>query len=419
MRNWNLFAKCFYFRFPHEFKDRCLCQQSVEGVPLLDRIRVSTTRIDIKANARNLIIPFSFILPILILYVLDPNSFNYTWKGRTLYLFFLWLLFLELILNWEKLTQKNLASLKRSRMVAICITASIPVAYVISVNLLGLNQMLIELGKQIGTYWHHDWPLSLEYLIFTIFFTATIWLAYEVDGLKQFSISLFLLGAIGTIYMIDNFYPYGTFTPFQAFVPLTASSAAQVLNWMGYKTFFMPHQVKGTPVLYVSGSSGSVGFGIAWPCAGVQSLFIYTCVILLFLKNAPFALRREVVRAAIPKKLKFMAEGKRINFLLKRKIIRATIVRTEKLLVTVLRMVPFYIIFGIGAVGTYIVNILRIVSIYIIAINQGDWLTFHNFYGEFYSITWIMAYLMIIILSRKIPAKLSLLKVKLKPNRAK
>ena len=76
--------------------------------------------------------------------------------------------------------------------------------------------------------------------------------------------------------------------------------------------------------------------------------------------------------------------------------------RAEKLHVIVLRMVPLYIIFVIGAVGTYIVNILRIVSIYVIAINQGDWRTFHDYYGELYSITWIIAYLLIIILSRRI-----------------
>ena len=345
---------------------------------MLSRIRTSLSQMGINAGKRNLIIPFSFIFPILMLYVLDPNSFNYTWKGRTLYLFFLWLIFLELILDWEKFTQKNLASIKKSRIVAIGITASIPSVYVIGVNLLGLNSMLIELGKQILTHWHFSlenlghWPVSLEYLVFTLLFTATIWLAYEVDGLKQFSISLCFLGAIGTIYMIDTFYPFGAFTPFQAFVPLTASSAARVLNWIGYKTFFMPYQVKGTIVLYVSGSSGSVGFGIGWPCAGVQSLFIYTCVILLFLK-----------KSTIP-------------------------------------MIQKIIYFIIGAIGTYIVNILRIVSIFIIAINQGDWRAFHNFYGEFYSITWIIAYLIIIILSRTILPKLSVLKVKLqKLNPAK
>jgi len=340
---------------------------------MLARMRLSLTKTKIEDFAKNLIIPGSFIAPILMLFVLDSNSFNYTWKGRTLYLFFLWLLFLELILDWEKLTQKSLASLKKSRIVVMGIMASIPIVYVIGVNFLGLDQMLIEIGKQILTFWHFSldnlqhWPISLEYLIFTIFFATTIWLAYKVDGLKQFSISLCLLGAIGTIYMIDTFYPYGTFAPFQAFVPFTASLAAQVLNWMGYKTSFLPYQVQGTPVLYVSGSSGSVGFGIGWPCAGVQSLFIYTCVILLFLK-----------KSAIP-------------------------------------MIQKIIYFIIGAIGTYIVNILRIVSIYVIAINQGSSAAqvFHDYYGELYSITWIIAYLIIIILSRTIPAKLSMLKVKL------
>lgn len=344
---------------------------------MLARMRLSLTKTKIEDFAKNLIIPCSFIAPILMLFVLDSNSFNYTWKGRTLYIFFLWLLFLELILDWEKLTQKNLASLKKPRIVVIGIMASIPIVYVISVNFLGLDQMLIETGKQILTFWHfpldnlQDLPISLEYLVFTIFFATTIWLAYKVDGLKQFSISLCLLGAIGTIYMIDTFYPYGTFTPFQAFVPFTASLAAQVLNWMGYTTSFLPYQMQGTPVLYVSGSSGSVGFGIGWPCAGVQSLFIYTCVILLFLK-----------KSAIP-------------------------------------LIQKIIYFIIGAIGTYTVNILRIVSIYIIAINQGNSAAqvFHDYYGELYSITWIIAYLIIIILSRTIPAKFYVLKVKLKKQR--
>jgi len=190
----------------------------------------------------------------------------------------LWLLFLELILDWEKFAQKNLASSKESRIVAVGIVASVPIVYVIGVNFLGPDQMLIEIGEQTLTFWHFSldnlqhWPISLEYLVFTIFFATTIWLAYEFEGLKQFSISLCLLGVIDAIYMIHTFYPYGTFTPFQAFVLFTVSLAAEVLNWMGYQTFLMPYQMRSTPVLYVSGSSGSVGFGIGWPCACMHAL---------------------------------------------------------------------------------------------------------------------------------------------------
>ena len=86
--------------------------------------------------------------------------------------------------------------------------------------------------------------------------------------------------------------------------------------------------------------------------------------------------------------------------MLKRKIIRATIVGTEKLVVTVLRMVPVYIIVGIGAVGTFIANILRIVTICIIGINSGPeaMTLFHNYYGELFLIAWIIIYVAILLL---------------------
>jgi hypothetical protein len=56
---------------------------------MLTRMRFFLTQINIKACAKNLVIPFSFITPILMLFVLDPNSFNYTWKGRTLSFLFM------------------------------------------------------------------------------------------------------------------------------------------------------------------------------------------------------------------------------------------------------------------------------------------------------------------------------------------
>ena len=53
------------------------------------------------------IILLSFAIPFAVLFGLDPQSFNATWKGRTFYLFFLWLIFLELILL-EKPEQRTL-----------------------------------------------------------------------------------------------------------------------------------------------------------------------------------------------------------------------------------------------------------------------------------------------------------------------
>jgi len=44
-----------------------------------------------------------FIVPLIILYLLDPGSFEFRWKGRAPYLLFLWLFALETGLAWRKL----------------------------------------------------------------------------------------------------------------------------------------------------------------------------------------------------------------------------------------------------------------------------------------------------------------------------
>jgi exosortase/archaeosortase family protein len=101
----------------------------------------------------------------------------------------------------------------------------------------------------------------------------------------------------------------------------------------------------------------SVRFGIAWPCAGVESLFLYTVTLLLFLQTFRIA-------------------------------------KTRKL-----------IYFIIGAIVTYLINILRIVSIYLIALNNGDWGAFHSYYGWLYSFLWIATYPLIILIIQTLISK--------------
>jgi thaumarchaeosortase len=300
----------------------------------------------------------SFSIPILILYYLNPNSFEETWKGRTYYLFFLWLFFLEIILSWDELQTRKISKMKSARTITFIIALLIPTVYVIVANFYGLNYMIENLAEQHNIPWISSMPLSTEYLVFAVFFALIILLEYGISGLKDFSISTVFLGIIGVIYIIDNLYPYGRFTPFQLFVPTTAMLASNVLNLMGYQTQFRS-PVEGTPTLIAWDSQGkSAGFGIAWPCSGVESLLIYTVTILLFLK-----------KIAIPWKHRI-------------------------------------IYFIIGAIVTYFINILRIVTIFVISINGGDIRAFHDYYGQLYSITWIVSYPLIIIGSRALWRKI-------------
>ena len=307
---------------------------------------------------------FSFVVPFLILYFLYPNSFEATWKGRTYYLFFLWLFFLEIILNWEELQTKKISDMKLARKIALIISLLIPTAYVIVANFYGLNYTIEKLAEQHNIPFASWMPLSTEYLVFASLFALIILLEYGISGSKDFSISTVFLGIIGVIYTIDNVYPYGRFAPFQIIVPTTATFAANVLNLMGYETrmsFISNHPTYGSmPILTAWDSQGrfSQPFAIGWPCSGVESLLIYIVTILLFLQNSVIPWKHRIIY------------------------------------------------FIIGGIVTYFINILRIVTIFVISINGGDPGAFHDLYGQLYSIFWIVSYPLIIVASRALWRKI-------------
>jgi thaumarchaeosortase len=321
----------------------------------------------------------SFIVPFLALYLLYPRSFEGdpawegSWHGRFFYLFFLWLVSLEIILNWEKLQTNKVNKLRSLRTFTLIIAFLLPTIYVIAANYSELNAIIVDLAEQNNVPFAHLMPLSIEYLVFAMLFNLIILLAYGTNGVVDFSISAAFLGIIGMVYVIDSLYPYGRFAPFQFIVPTTAMLAANVLNLIGFQTRLsvVTSSYHGsTPLLVIWDSQNRVaGFKIAWPCAGVESLLIYTLTILLFLK-----------RSLIPWKQKI-------------------------------------IYFVIGALVTYFINILRIVTVFVIAINGGDWLRFHNIYGQLYSITWIISYPLIIIGSRILWQKIRCRKLPHKVNK--
>lgn len=375
----------------------------------------------IKDAAESLLIPLAFSIPILILYFLDSNSFQTVWKGRTPYLIFLWLLFLELTLNWKKISKNRFQSLGYKRTAVFAVTLAIPTVYVIATHWLGLNAKIVELGQILGAssfgewFLYESWPQSVECILFFSLFTASILLLYGVVGVKRTSISLLFLGATGFFYMLDTFYPYGTFSLFQSFVPITTSFSAQILKWMGYGIQMQTipssysEAYQGGILLSVSGGTQRFSAIVYWPCAGIQSLVMYTLVILLFIRYIPIPPQSKINLSTISQKIKSPLENAWASKLSEFKIIRAATAISQSFFNKLLRMLPIFAIFLIGATGTFIVNALRIVSIYRIGVAYGQEAAnlFHTYYGELYFIAWIITYLTLLVLGPRVWSRLS------------
>ena len=219
--------------------------------------------------------------------------------------------------------------------------------------------MILDLGQtlHIRPDFINDWTLSFEYLIFISFFIFATWLAYGLAGLKSFSISLSLLVGIGVIYLVDTIWPFGTLKPMQLLAVPTAACATALLDLLGYN-IGLPYPSSASspeygslPRIIVREGGKIARADVAWPCAGVHSLLLFTLITLVFFK-------------------------------------KTTIQRERKI-----------IFFLIGAVGTYLTNIFRIASYFTISIHYGSeaGLVFHNSYGELYFIAWMLLYFIIIV----------------------
>jgi thaumarchaeosortase len=317
----------------------------------------------LKKNWFHITLLVCFVTPIVLLMILDYlnietlYAFNLrgfvflrTWKGRMFYLFFLWLLLLESIISMEKIVEKK--PKKRFRILLIFICAIVPLMYILSVNFLGLDQVVTRLGQDLGfteearVLFH--WPISIEYFVFAISFLVVICLAYGKNGLNFFSISSSLLVGISAIFTLDTFYPEGTFKPFELLALPTSACAAALLDILGYN-FYLQYRPGPESMPLIVTPSGSAAIG--WPCAGIHSLFLFTVIILLLFKKSNISSFRKLLY------------------------------------------------FIVGAICTYFVNVLRIASYFFVLSNNGIDAAryFHDTTGELYFVFWIFAYILIIV----------------------
>ena len=313
----------------------------------------------------------SFFITILLILSLDFlnieafGSFNQkllfelTWKGRMFYLFFVWLLMLETVLDWEAIVERQRMFRNRLRALLAFVFAAVPSLYVLSVNFLGLDQLILDLGQALQIsqgFMNEHWPLSFEYLILASFFILAVWLAYGAVGLKSFSISLSLLAGMGSIYLLDTIWPFGTFKPMQLVAVPTAAFAVALLDLIGYTVkltypFVSSPEYGALPRIEVWKGEEYAFADLGWPCAGVHSLLLFILITLVFFKRT--TIQRE----------------RRISFFL------------------------------IGAAGTYFTNVLRIASYFTISVHYGQdaGVIFHDSYGELYFVAWIFIYFMSVV----------------------
>lgn len=288
------------------------------------------------------------ISPFLACFILFPESFLLTWNvGHAGFAFAAAFIFVEIVGIRFRISVV--------RVSLITLLSILIIAYFIALPL-GLNQLIISIGHAYKVAIVNSWVLMSEYFAITIYAMAALFLLLGINWYKIAPAGVVYLVGSTVILSLDSFFPYDSLGPLQMIVPTYLQFDQSILRFIGDHFVYLgndtPASASGN-LLVLKGFHGPFYLQVFWPSAGVQSVIIYSLVMLSIL-----------LRLRIP------FSHKLIYFL-------------------------------VGALGTASVNILRIVSLSMVAItvtsNVKEWETFHSFAGEIMFLPWIGIYLTAVI----------------------
>ena len=287
------------------------------------------------------------VVPILFILTVDPNSFGFFWsiwgqQGRGGLLFAVFFL----AVDWFDARVSFKLHLTRKAVVfsSLCLVGV--VLYFGSVILVPCAfDSLVRFGERLGVTVAASWVALWDYVVYAVYLAGIAASFFGFGSFKKLAVPFVYLSGMGIILFLDAAFPYGSLGILQSVVPVIVAVVAFLLAISGVNV-----SVVGGKTLLIWGKQGFLPIDIYWPCAGVHSMIIFFLVIALLMMRFSAPLRRKLIYA------------------------------------------------GLGAVGTFFINIVRIFLVcYYGAFISKDIQLFHETIGETLFLIWVVLFLVAII----------------------
>ena len=286
--------------------------------------------------------------PILFVLAAYPDSFSMSWnQGRGGFLFGLAFIVAEIV-GIKFVVSKN-------RLVFGIPLVITTVIYFIVLDF-GLHDYIINaapafnvVGCSIGDPHGciYSWGWLWDFVVITIFVIAAAVILFGKKWIRIVIAGPVFLGGSAIILSLDTFFPFDTLGPLQYFVPYLVQTNVWIIN-----VFELGLATARDNIMFLQGEHGPFVLQVFWPSAGVHSIIIYSLVMMAFLLK--------------------------MNIKRKRKAIY----------------------FGLGILGTIIINLIRIFSLSIFALkvstNPVEFEEYHSIAGEIMFLPWLFIFLLVV-----------------------
>jgi thaumarchaeosortase len=294
------------------------------------------------------------IAPILFTLVAYPDTFGLAWnEGRGGFLFAMAFIAAELV--------GIKFSIGRNRFYIVVALAAAAIVYFIALSF-GLRDAISEAGQSFNVALLDSWIWMWDSIVMSLFAFSSLIILFRNKWYKIAPAGAIFLAGTAAFLATDAFFPYDTLGPLQFIVPIYLQIDQGVINFIDKAVTNVGPENPENPanpatardnLLILNGLHGPFALKVYWPSAGVDSMILFTLVMLAFM------LKMEIPR--------------------KRKIIY----------------------FVIGALGTAAVNVTRITSLSLYALvvttNVSEWEAFHSVAGMMMFLPWLGIYLGIVM----------------------
>jgi len=277
--------------------------------------------------------------PILFVLAVYPDSFSMSWnQGRGGFLFGLAFIVAEII------GVKFIVS--KRRLIFGIPLAAVTIIYFVLLDF-GLHDYIINAAPAFNVQLIYSWEWFWDFLVITIFAISASILMFGKKWIRIVIAGPVFLGGSAIILSLDAFFPYDTLGPLQYFVPHLVQTNVWIIN-----AFDLGVATARDNLMFLQGDHGPFALQVFWPSAGVHSVVIYSLVMMAFL-----------LKMNIKQSRKFMY-------------------------------------FGLGILGTIIINMIRIFSLSVFALkvstNPVEFEEYHSVAGEIMFLPWLFAFLLVV-----------------------
>jgi len=277
--------------------------------------------------------------PILFVLAAYPDSFSMSWnQGRGGFLFGLAFIVAEII------GVKFIVS--KRRLIFGIPLAVVTIIYFVLLDF-GLHDYIINAAPAFNVQLIYSWEWFWDFLVITIFAISASILMFGKKWIRIVIAGPVFLAGSAIILSLDAFFPYDTLGPLQYFVPHLVQTNVWIIN-----AFELGTATARDNLMFLQGDHGPFALQVFWPSAGVHSVVIYSLVMMAFLLKMNIKQNRKIMY------------------------------------------------FGLGIIGTIVINLIRIFSLSVFALkvstNPVEFEEYHSVAGEIMFLPWLFGFLLVV-----------------------